>query len=30
MLKYLNGRPIVMNRFPDGIKVEGFYEKDCN
>jgi bifunctional non-homologous end joining protein LigD len=29
MLKYLKGRPIVMNRFPDGIDVEGFYEKDA-
>jgi bifunctional non-homologous end joining protein LigD len=30
MLKYLKGRPIVMNRFPDGIDVEGFYEKDAS
>lgn len=29
MLKCLKGRAIVMNRFPDGINLEGFYEKDA-
>ncbi len=28
MLEILKGRPIVMKRFPKGIGVEGFYEKD--
>jgi len=26
---YLAGRPAVMNRFPDGITGENFYQKDC-
>ncbi len=29
MLKFLYNRPIVMNRYPDGIDKEGFYEKDA-
>ncbi|MCJ7696413.1 MAG: hypothetical protein MUO40_13450, partial [Anaerolineaceae bacterium] len=29
MLGYLNNRVIVMNRYPDGIEKEGFYEKDA-
>ncbi len=29
MLKFLKDRPIVMNRYPDGIDKEGFYEKDA-
>lgn len=29
MLRYLKNRAIVMNRFPDGIINEGFYEKDA-
>ena len=28
MLPYLDGRPVVMQRFPDGIGAEGFYQKD--
>ncbi len=28
MLRFLNNRPIVMNRYPDGVDKEGFYEKD--
>lgn len=28
MLKLLKGRPLVMQRFPDGIKKEGFYQKN--
>jgi bifunctional non-homologous end joining protein LigD len=28
MLPYLAGRPIVMQRFPDGIEGEGFFHKD--
>lgn len=28
MLPYLRGRPVVMQRFPDGIGEEGFYQKD--
>ncbi len=28
MLGFLNNRPIVMNRYPDGVDSEGFYEKD--
>jgi bifunctional non-homologous end joining protein LigD len=28
MLKYLDGRPISMHRFPDGIGAEGFYQKE--
>ncbi len=28
MLGFLENRPIVMNRYPDGIDSEGFYEKD--
>jgi len=28
MLPYLEGRPITMVRFPDGIKGEGFFHKD--
>jgi len=29
MLGFLENRPIVMNRYPDGIDKEGFYEKDA-
>ncbi|VVB95849.1 Uncharacterised protein [uncultured archaeon] len=29
MLKLMENRPIVMNRYPDGIDKEGFYEKDA-
>lgn len=29
MLMFLKNRPIVMNRYPDGIDKEGFYEKDA-
>jgi bifunctional non-homologous end joining protein LigD len=29
MLDFLEGRVIVMNRFPDGIGKKGFYEKDA-
>ncbi|MCX9026497.1 MAG: non-homologous end-joining DNA ligase [Candidatus Methanoperedens sp.] len=29
MLGFLKNRPIVMNRYPDGIDKEGFYEKDA-
>ncbi len=29
MLKLMGNRPIVMNRYPDGIDKEGFYEKDA-
>lgn len=29
MLGFLAGRPVVVNRFPDGIEGEGFYEKDA-
>jgi len=29
MLAFLEGRPVVRNRFPDGIGSEGFYEKDA-
>jgi len=29
MLGYLKNRVIVMNRYPDGIDKEGFYEKDA-
>jgi bifunctional non-homologous end joining protein LigD len=29
MLKFLLDRPLVTTRFPDGIKEEGFYEKDA-
>jgi bifunctional non-homologous end joining protein LigD len=29
MLKFLKNRAIVMNRYPDGIDKEGFYEKDA-
>lgn len=28
MLPYLKDRPLVMHRFPDGIKGEAFYQKD--
>jgi len=28
MMPYLKDRPIVMHRFPDGIKKESFYQKD--
>ncbi|MDI6907632.1 MAG: non-homologous end-joining DNA ligase [Thermoanaerobacterales bacterium] len=28
-VNYLAGRPAVMNRFPDGISGENFYQKDC-
>ncbi len=28
MLKFLANRPVVTTRYPDGIKHEGFYEKD--
>jgi len=29
MLPHLEGRPLVMHRFPDGIGEEGFYHKDA-
>ncbi len=29
MLGFLKNRPIVMNRYPDGVDREGFYEKDA-
>ncbi|KUG15266.1 atp-dependent dna ligase clustered with ku protein, ligd [hydrocarbon metagenome] len=29
MLPYLSGRPVVLNRFPDGIDNPGFYEKNA-
>ncbi|HEX4840524.1 MAG TPA: non-homologous end-joining DNA ligase [Rhabdochlamydiaceae bacterium] len=29
MLPYLKNRPLVMNRFPDGIKGVNFYQKDA-
>lgn len=29
MLPHLKGRPIVMHRFPDGIKGKGFFHKDA-
>lgn len=29
MLRFLENRAIVMNRYPDGIDREGFYEKDA-
>ncbi|MFW6149602.1 MAG: ATP-dependent DNA ligase, partial [Atribacterota bacterium] len=28
MLPHLKNRPLVMQRFPDGIDKEGFYEKE--
>lgn len=28
LLKYTKDRPLVMHRFPNGIKQEGFYQKD--
>src|SRR5438105_3577534 len=28
LLKYTKDRPLVMHRFPNGIKKEGFYQKD--
>lgn len=28
-LRYLKDRPVVMNRFPDGIGGENFYQKEC-
>lgn len=28
MLPYMEGRPITMQRFPDGIEEEGFYQKE--
>jgi bifunctional non-homologous end joining protein LigD len=30
MLPYLNDRPISMQRFPDGIEGEGFFQKNAN
>ncbi len=29
VLPYLEGRPIVMKRYPDGIKGQAFYQKEC-
>ncbi len=29
MLPYMRGRPITMQRFPDGIQGEGFYQKEA-
>jgi bifunctional non-homologous end joining protein LigD len=29
MLRFLENRVIVMNRYPDGVDKEGFYEKDA-
>lgn len=28
-LRYIKDRPVVMNRFPDGIQGENFYQKQC-
>lgn len=28
LLRYTKDRPLVMHRFPDGVKGEGFYQKD--
>lgn len=30
ILPYLKGRPLTMQRFPDGIEGEGFYQKDIS
>lgn len=30
MLPYLEGRPVSMKRFPDGIEGEGFYQKEAS
>lgn len=29
MLPYVKGRPVMMQRFPDGIGRPGFYQKDA-
>jgi len=29
LLKYLRDRPLVLTRYPTGIRGEGFYQKDC-
>jgi bifunctional non-homologous end joining protein LigD len=29
LLPYLKDRPLVLNRFPDGIEGESFYQKEC-
>jgi bifunctional non-homologous end joining protein LigD len=29
MLSFLEGRAVVLNRYPDGVDHEGFYEKDA-
>jgi len=29
MLAFLQGRPTVMTRYPDGVGKKGFYEKDA-
>jgi len=29
VLPYLNNRPIVMKRYPDGLNGEAFYQKEC-
>jgi len=29
LLPYLKDRPLVLNRYPDGIEGESFYQKDC-
>src|SRR5690606_31628470 len=29
LLPHLEGRPLTVTRFPDGIGEEGFYQKDC-
>jgi bifunctional non-homologous end joining protein LigD len=29
ILPHLKGRPVVMNRFPDGVGGENFYQKEC-
>src|SRR5699024_2888732 len=28
LLPYLNGRPLTLSRFPDGMEGEGFYQKE--
>jgi bifunctional non-homologous end joining protein LigD len=30
MLPYLEGRPVTMQRFPDGIEREGFFQKEIS
>jgi bifunctional non-homologous end joining protein LigD len=30
MLPYIRGRPVTLQRFPDGIEAEGFFQKDIS